>query len=411
MRFAVVGDSESAVPFVKAIAADPRHQLLALAKGARLQERLGRQITGLALPDHWESLLADDRIEAIVVADGDDDSLQAAKQLAQAGKRLCLAPAAGRGATFAYELTLLQDEHPATLVPLLGLRGHPLAMRLKELLGQGRYGDIRHLQLERRLVPARPDRDPSILQADDVASAFLIDVDLARSVWGEFDQVTAIRSGDADAGFSLATVTLGGAAVPPFVWSVAAATTPSWRLTVVAERGTICLSGNPDDGRLLLEASGPGSTPVQEAVRFDVQGWLLESAGNDRLGAEPAGRPDQGGAPPARWEDFTRGVELLHAVDRSVRRRRTIEIHFETPSELGQFKTHMTAAGCSLLMLTLLATVAYLTTATLIDINHRLKQVLVFLIFAPLGLFLALQALVFVARPPAGREGQEDRED
>jgi cytochrome bd-type quinol oxidase subunit 1 len=82
-----------------------------------------------------------------------------------------------------------------------------------------------------------------------------------------------------------------------------------------------------------------------------------------------------------------------------VRRRRTIDVYFETPSERGIFKTQMTAVGCSLLMLTLAAVVCYLLAAATIEMPPLMKRILVVLIFLPLGAFLALQLLVFIARP------------
>jgi hypothetical protein len=68
----------------------------------------------------------------------------------------------------------------------------------------------------------------------------------------------------------------------------------------------------------------------------------------------------------------------------------------------------MTAAGCSLLVLTLLAVVAYLVVAATLDLPPLVKRILVGLIFLPLGLFLALQALLFIARPAAGPGNGKD---
>jgi ABC-type spermidine/putrescine transport system permease subunit I len=82
-----------------------------------------------------------------------------------------------------------------------------------------------------------------------------------------------------------------------------------------------------------------------------------------------------------------------------VRRRRTIDVYYETPSERGIFKTQMTAVGCCLLMLTLAAVIGYLLAAATIEMPPLMKRILVVLIFLPLGAFLALQLLVFVARP------------
>ena len=105
------------------------------------------------------------------------------------------------------------------------------------------------------------------------------------------------------------------------------------------------------------------------------------------------------------WAELAKAVELVDAVERSVRRRRTIDVYFETPSERGIFKTQMTAVGCSLLMLTLAAVIFYLLLAATVEMPPLMKRVLVVLIFLPLGAFLALQVLVFVARP-AGRENR-----
>jgi hypothetical protein len=98
-------------------------------------------------------------------------------------------------------------------------------------------------------------------------------------------------------------------------------------------------------------------------------------------------------------------VELVDAVERSIRRRRTIDVYFETPSERGIFKTQMTAVGCSLLVLTLLAVVIYLGAAAALAIPPLVKKIVVALIFVPLGVFLVMQLLFFVARP-AARNGR-----
>jgi len=104
-------------------------------------------------------------------------------------------------------------------------------------------------------------------------------------------------------------------------------------------------------------------------------------------------------APPPTWHDLTRNVDLLDAVERSIRKRRTIDVYFDPPSERGTFKTQMTAVGCSLLVATLGFVIVYLMTAAMLDLPVLAKRVLVALIFLPLAIFLALQGLLFVARP------------
>ena len=74
---------------------------------------------------------------------------------------------------------------------------------------------------------------------------------------------------------------------------------------------------------------------------------------------EPNVRPD--------WTDLTRDFEVLDAVRRSLARRRTIDLHFETTSERSLFKTQMTAIGCGVLLLTLFAFVGVLFLGSVLD--------------------------------------------
>jgi myo-inositol 2-dehydrogenase/D-chiro-inositol 1-dehydrogenase len=407
MRFAVVGDAPSVAGFIRAVARSPDHELAAFVFAPRLHSEMFALAPGARVCRSWEELLSDLQIGAVIVAGDDDQTLGAARQLAATGKALFVGPTAGQATNFAYELTLLQAEQEARLVPLFGLRAHPLVSRLRDRLTSGRIGAIRHVQLERRIVPAEAANTPSgCLSAADVAAAFLPDADLLRSIWGEYSQVTTVRSGDAATGISMETITLAGSSVPQVVWTATpAAGEPLWRLNVVGQLGTATLSGSPDDGSFCFENSAGGGPPERETMTFDHCDWLLREIPTATL-TKPAALSDARALPAKRglypnWDDFTRAAELLDAAERSVRRRRTIEIHFETPSERGQFKTQMTAVGCSLLMFTLMAIVAYLTAASLVDMNVRVKQVLVALIFLPLGIFLAMQALLVLARPSA----------
>jgi predicted dehydrogenase len=388
MRIALLGDPASVVPLLRAISASPAHELIAvlpLTAGAKEQSLLP---PGTERCRTWEELLTDRDLAAVVIADDAEASLAAARQLAAAGKTLLLAPRVARAATFIYELSLQQAEQPIPLIPLYALRAHPLAQKLHALVRSGDLGKIEHIRLETRLVPPSSNGTAARLSMDDVAGAFLDDVDLLRLLGGHFDQVTAIRSGDPSSGISLQTITLSGAGIPQAIWTATPSAEPDWRLQAVGDRGTAGLAGNLQAGELTLETRIAGAAPQTEQSGFDFGASQLSLA---VAGAETQRVPT--------WDDFTSAVELFDAVERSIRRRRMIEIHFESQSERGQFKTYMTAAGCSLLSLTLVAVVVYLTTTSLIELPSAAKKILVALIFLPLGLFLALQALIFLARP------------
>jgi hypothetical protein len=161
------------------------------------------------------------------------------------------------------------------------------------------------------------------------------------------------------------------------------------------------LEGNPEGASLRLTLQVKGAQATSEESTDEAGEWLLERFVASVRGGS-ANPPTN--APILMWEELARAVELVEAAQRSVRRRRTIDVYFETPSERSLFKTQMTAVGCSLIVLTLLAVVLYLVLAATIGMPPLMKKIMVGLIFLPLGIFLALQLLVFVARP-ASRDG------
>jgi len=104
------------------------------------------------------------------------------------------------------------------------------------------------------------------------------------------------------------------------------------------------------------------------------------------------------------WPDLLRATEIVEAAERSVRRRRTIDLHFETTSERSQFKTQMTAIGCGLMSMTLVSFVFLLMAGALFDMHPMVMKFARVGIIVPLVLFLLLQALLFVSRPSATKE-------
>lgn len=389
MKFAILGDDPRCLGVVSAIAADPRHSVTDLALTGELLAQL-RELTPQArVLSNEEDLLAEGGPDAVVVCGATEIILQTARQLAGAGKPLLVCPAPRQTSTFAYEMTLLQAEQQVTLFPLSPLRGHPCVQRLRELLDARELGNVHHIRLERE-IPSEVSAGSPVMSRDDFSRALLDDIDLFRCLSGEYDQVLASRSETAPGEISLATVTLTGSQAPQAVWSATAGSPARWRLTVTAERGTAVLAGDPDQGVLTLTGrKGAAGEPIDEAATSTGGAWLLErfQESLDQRGLRP------------NWTDYTRGFELLDGVERSLRRRRTIDLNFEVPSERSTFKTQMTAIGCSLLVLTLLATVLYLIVAAAVNLNDTVKYIARAVIFLPLGLFLLLQLFLLLTRP------------
>jgi predicted dehydrogenase len=336
-------------------------------------------------------LLTDCPVDAVIVANDAEDLDQAVRQLAQAGIAVLLSPELTQPAEVFYELSLIEAESPGRLFPLLGLRGHTQVQRLCEALAQNALGNLRHVRVDRKIAGAG-----ALVGQEELDQALLCDADLLRVIFGDYDQVTASRSGDGAQGYSQALVTLDGDAVPQAVWTATAAIgEEAFRLTLSGANGTAVLEGNPEAAFLRLVLRVTGAPEIREESFDDAGAWLLE-----RFVASVGRDPNpQTNAPTTLWDELARAVELVEAVERSVRRRRTIDVYFETPSERSLFKTQMTAVGCSLIVLTLLAVVLYLVLAATVGMPPLMKKILVGLIFLPLGIFLALQLLVFIARP------------
>lgn len=403
MRFALCGDDPLALALARAVVSLRGHELTHLVGRPQSQPGMPPFGPGVHYCRSWEELLSAADVDAVIVTGKTEDMQPAVRQLVQAGKAVLLPPELTQPAAFFYELALVEAESPGRIFPLLGLRGHPLVLKLQTLLSQNALGTLRHVQLDRQSMTSH-GTTARLLSETDLSQAFLGDVDLLRNLCGVYDQVTASRSGDAGNGYSLASVTLAGTHAPQAVWTAAATSgNDVWRLTVVGDAATAVLEGDPDRPPFRLTLCVGGEPAFREESPSDPGPWLLDkfaaSAGavaSTDIQATPA-RGDAKSI--SLWGELARAVELIEAVERSVRRRRTIDVYFETPSERGLFKTQMTAAGCSLLVLTLVAVVVYLGTAAAIELPPLLKQILVGLIFLPLGLFLALQLLVFVARP------------
>ena len=332
MNFALLGDDASAVPLIQAALTNGHH----LVRGA-LAERLVA-----AHPDltrfpavSWEELLIDNNVEAVLVAGDSDDVQTAAKQLASAGKPLLIVPRLAFGTACAYELSLIRDDSHVTLMPAFEHRFDPELVALSQRLINLDLGAIRRLQVERALPSASSD---SPLTESEIEAASIEDIDLLQWLGGSYDQVTAQRSGLTDKGCSQATLMLARTGLPDATWTARRGATGIWRLTVETEQGPLIVE------RL--------SSPRSPAALF---------------AAFVAGDASQ----VPEWSDAVRVFDVLDAARRSARRRRTIDLHFETLSERQQFKTQMTAIGCGMLLLTLFLMLALLGLGSLLESRDR----------------------------------------
>jgi len=101
---------------------------------------------------------------------------------------------------------------------------------------------------------------------------------------------------------------------------------------------------------LIHRAGPPGGEQIDDLGPWDSHAAIMETL----LGCfESRGRQSVT-EPSPNLNDGTRAMELSEAVVRSLRRGRTIDLHYEAISEDASFKSIMTSTGCMILMAVLL---------------------------------------------------------
>ncbi len=401
MNFALLGDSPAVMPLVTALAAHPRHRLVAAALTGPLTGDVLVAVPAVRIVDRWETLLIDRAVEGVIVCGTADHVQEAVRRLAAEGKPLLIVPHAEL-ATFYYELSLIRDDTRVPLVPAFPLTFDPAVAALRSELTDDAIGRVLHLQMERER-PVDAEGQPPLLTSDLIDEALLADSDLLRSLGGNYDRVTAIRTGVIDHRAAVASVTHAGD-------GLAEAT---WRLIAVPPGGVAGVASSTSQSVARSAGDGEAPTPATPAVRNDR--WVLTVTGSGgqrivRSDATDSARQSadmldafsetaQGSPRGPAWGDLIRACDVVDAARRSVTRRRTIDIHFETTSERSQFKSHMTAIGCGVLFLTVLLVLGLMLLDSVVNLPPKLRLAAQIGVFLPVFVFLALQALIVLARP------------
>ena len=386
MNFALLGGTDALVPLLRAVGECGHRLTLAADLSDSLRAAVVSISPGTKLVESWREILNDDDVEAVIAAPGTDDRDAGIKQLASAGKAILLIPHGDPAAALPYELSLVRDDTGVPLVPLFPLRSVPEIAALRD----GETVPGISLQMERSQPVAG---SPPLLSSRDVYAALIYDADLLRLMGGDYSQVTAVFSGPSADKIALATVTLAGDGLPTATWTLRPVEAgDGFKLAQSTADGETTITGDTAIGEIptndkTLSVGHAGKDP--QRITLDTGNALLRDF-------EQAVANSSDNAP---WTNMIRSVEIVEAAGRSIRRRRTIDLHFETTSERNQFKTQMTAIGCSLMMMTLVAFVFVLMAGALFNLNARVMQVLRIGIFVPLFLFLLMQLLLFVSRP------------
>lgn len=425
MRFALLCDDPAVEPIVKRLTEGAgNHRLAYIAGKPPFSVAATGTAASVKFVDHWEDLLTARDLDAVIIGGSSALILDGAKQLSTASIPLFFVPRSSQGSTFIYELSLIRDDNRVPLVPMQWYRYDAAAIEMKAEIDSGKLGQIQFLQVIRTRSGASASTPISLA---DVDAELLLDVDLLRWMMGDYDQVTCLRTGATTDGVLMQNVVLAGRTLPEANWSIApAAGADQWLLTVRGDRGTATLRREAGSYRFASESDGrqvegDPTDSVQHAIDA-----FVEVIGKPLKKDATSAAIDRG------WADLVKCFETVDATHRSIRRKRTIELHFEPMSERAIFKTQMTAIGCGMLVATLLLLLVYLGVASFVEptINprtitssdsdqgtaevgavglskpqtalpfaHRILQVLRLLVFAPLVVFLVAQVLLPLTRP------------
>ncbi|MBB73634.1 MAG: hypothetical protein CMJ75_03865 [Planctomycetaceae bacterium] len=337
MQLALLGSDADTLAIARAVNRSPAHALIGVYQPpAQLAELRALLPPGGEWTDDWESLLHDDRIDAVIVGASDadaprDDQL---RKLVQSAKPLLVTHPACE-AIIAFELDMIRQDTRSVLIPYRPWRWHPALMRLVESVAMGQapaIGRLEQVTLDREME----DRHPR-----SVLNQLVRDAGVLHPLLGRIERVSAM-GGDHGRQLTNLTVTLSGQDGRIARWTVHPAPAGSRaRLTVIGTAGS-CGLEMPQELQRWKSIDG-----VDDAERWDH--WDPALAAITAL--ERAIETD---VDDPSWLEATRELEVVDGVEQSLRRGRTIELLDQRPQEEGTFKGVMAVGGCGLLLLTLM---------------------------------------------------------
>jgi predicted dehydrogenase len=375
MNFFIIGDGDDELAWARAIVEDGRHRLVAAYPGFD-------ELPGVPRPGDFEDGLAMAEIEAVVVGGGLEARGETLRRVAAAGlPSICLHPP-GEDAESYYQVALSYEETGAIVVPDLPARLHPAVESLRRAIHGTELGTFRSLLIEWSAGPG---------EGDLARYVFPRLIDLVRALIGEVEAVTATGNPPGTRPNEGLVVQLRGPEARHAEVRIEGGPTSPARVVVKGADGSLALEYDPDSegsARLVRRTSKGVESPTELdpwEPHAAILAVLVESIESRDRDIHP------------NLIDGTRAMELSEATVRSLRRGRTIDLHYEEISEAGTFKGVMTSVGCVLLLTVLVALPAALIGPALgypwtIYIAYAIPPVLV--------IFVLLQLLRFAVRTP-----------
>jgi myo-inositol 2-dehydrogenase/D-chiro-inositol 1-dehydrogenase len=384
MKFALLGADPDALKLAAAAARSREHVLVSVHDAGGAAAAIRALAPRASIDEHWEALLAGSPCDAVIVGRGADDDVRAdqLRKLVQAGVPLVISHPVHDSMLVYYELDMIRQESRCRMLPYTPALGHPAIARLAELLRpnpSASLGPLEQLVIERSFV----QRDRRTVQA-----YFVRDMEIVRTLCGKMKKVAAMTSPQSAApglagnlNYENLGVQMSGPDGMLVRWSVVAGEVAGGaRWTFVGRNGKATLEVPPDEQAWRLETRVGGGVEEETFEPWDAANFALDQMQRARSGQPLA--PD--------WLDAANTMELADAVEHSLQRGRTIELHYESASEQSTFKGLMSGLGCFLLIGVLLFVIV---ATTAVHFGVPLADYWPHALLALLLAFLSLQML------------------
>lgn len=367
MKFAMIGSNPAALPLLRELVQDRNHSVTAAVLSGELLNRVSADGLPIRTVPQAEDLLTGSGVEVLVIALEDpDEILRLTRAASQADQHVVVFPPSLKSSpALSFELHLVFDESQTSVVPMLG-RWSLTELSVEEHSLNLNPSEVIQLRLELELPVA---------DEESLKDGVRFGLDVLASSGFRYSQVTCIDSQSPASGLLSRLTTLSAqpaaeAALPP---------------------ATLTLRPVPKGGQ------NSGSASVLHIMLANGQTRQL-SVGPVPMIPRVLFLCQNRAACNAAMDAFSTTLELCEAVEKSIRRRRTVDVHFETGSEKSVFKSQMTAIGCGVLTWLLIGMIAYLIAGALLDLPNWVWHTIRVLWFAPLILFIVAQFLLPLAR-------------
>ncbi len=387
MNILILGNGEEELAWAHWLLDRPEHRLDAVFPGFA-----DPAMAGIPAPRDLDDALARVGIDAVIVGGPLEFRGEALRRTAAEGFAIiCLHPP-GPDSEAYYQVSLSREETGATIVPDLPLRLHPGVTALRQSLSHGEMGAFRTLRLE---VTA------DFMETDLVREAFARVVDVVRALLGEIQALTATGDPPGETPDIELVVQLRSADSRRGEVRIRSGLPEPARLILLVADGSLTLEFDPWlEGPARLARHTSQSPPqVTEITSWDAHEAILA------LLSSSLGRRGAADLPGPSLHDGTRAMELAEAAVRSLRRGRTVELHYESISEEATFKSVMTSTGCLILI-----AILFVLPLSMAGPPLGIKWTLFIPYFIPpiLVIFVVMQILRLAVRRPKAA-GQDAR--